>query len=511
MRRLWKKPEIESQIKLNFPSISEIRLHSAVFDEEKEILDLEFLVDDKIENQKELLEFLKEKFNCKVDLKLTKSYFDEDFLERKIQKYFALENGFLKNKISRDDYAFDYLDGKHLITFLGDVNFCGYINTGVKQSLEKYLYRSFIGDFEVSSKVTRQVEEIKAEVATLQNRAVVVKDIKKFIGTAEGEMPAFICDVEGVYDRAILSGVVSNIVEKIKKDPKPFREGQKVNEKYYTFELADVSGRINCTIYPSISNNDKIQLLDGKEIVASGKIRHGRMGEFELVAKNIAFCQIVTKEAPPSKFIKDEPMYYSTVFPSEVVLYQQENLLEEKKPLDLTKLMGKTIVVFDLETTGLSPIHDRIVEIGAVKIVDGEIIEKFSTLINPEVMMTEKNMSIHGITNEEVLDKPKIQEVMLDFYKFCYGSILCGHNIKGFDIPFIRENARRMEFDFFNPQIDTYEMAVRYVKGSKNNKLGSLCDFFGVNNMQAHRAYEDAIATGQVLMHMLSDIPEAVI
>ncbi|MEG1520751.1 MAG: 3'-5' exonuclease, partial [Clostridia bacterium] len=118
---------------------------------------------------------------------------------------------------------------------------------------------------------------------------------------------------------------------------------------------------------------------------------------------------------------------------------------------------------------------------------------------------------IHGISNEDVKLSPVIDDVILDFYKFCHGAILCGHNSKNFDIPFIRESARKLQFDFLNEKIDTLELAIAYVKGVRNNQLGTLCAHFGIDNERAHRAYQDAIATGQLLIRILSEIPDAII
>ncbi|MEG1805075.1 MAG: exonuclease domain-containing protein [Clostridia bacterium] len=514
MRKSLEKPKIEGLLKAAFPQIGKIRLHSARYDicenkDDNEFV-FEFLIADAIDGdvESEIQRFLEQEFKAKASVKFVKSYFDEDFLERKFAKYFSENNGFLQNKIKRDSYEISREDDKIIITFLGDVNFCGYVESGIKESLEKYLYRSFIDDFEVRAKVDRETEEIKVETTYKPSRAVEVAKLKKYIGQEEGDTPAFICDIEAEYDRAILCGVVSNIAEKIKKNPVQIGKNL-INEKYYTFELKDVSGSIGCLIFPSVSNNDKVKRLEGKEVVVCGRIKMGRLGEFQMMAKSITLCEIKTKTPPPNKLEKDEPMYYSKIFPEEVVVYEQDNMLEQRKADDLTKLQGKTIVVFDLETTGISPITDKIVEIGAVKLVDGKFTEKFSTLVNPEVMMSETNMKIHGISNEDVKLSPVIDDVILDFYKFCHGAILCGHNSKNFDIPFIRESARKLQFDFLNEKIDTLELAIAYVKGVRNNQLGTLCAHFGINNERAHRAYQDAIATGQLLIRILSEIPEA--
>lgn len=510
MKKSIEKPKIETLIEKKFPTYEDIRLHSVEYFLEKNIFAFEFLVKENNIDQEALTEFLKQQFNADAKVKITKSYFDEDFLELKVAKFFQQDKEIFQNNFNRDIYEVHYEDDLIVITFLGDIHFCGYIQGGVAQSLEKYLYRSFVENFEVRTKVDREAEEIKVETIHVPLRALEVTDLKPFIGKPEGDMPAFICDIDKEYDRAVICGLISKVEEKVKKNPNTNGK-RKTNEKYYTFELADASGKVSCLIFPSLANHDKVKTLDGKEVVCTGRIKAGRFGEFQMMVQTVTLCKILTTEPPKSKLEKDEPMYYSKVFPTEVVVYEQSNLLEGKKEFDVSKLQGKTIVVFDLETTGLNPSKDRIVEIGAVKLVDGKFTEKFSTLINPEVTMSEKNMKIHGISNEEVRYCPVIDDVILDFYKFSYGAILCGHNINGFDVPFLKENARRFGFDFLNPRIDTLDLASRFVKGARNNQLGSLCTHFGIQNERAHRAYEDAIATGQLLIRILSEIPQATI
>ncbi len=510
MKKLWSKPELESLLIGRFAELKDVRVHSCSFSKSTGIVDLEILVQEKLESDVELIKFLEDLTKTEVKVKCIKNHFDEDFLSIKILKYFQEDNGFLRNKISAKDFKIEQNGKECIVTFLGDVNFCGYINVGVVEPLEMYLYRSFIMDFKVTTFVDREVEEVKAETVHKASRAVKVDKLEPFMGKPEGDTPAFICDIDGEYDRGIVCGIVTNLEEKTKKNPKQIGK-RKINWKYYTFDLTDMSGKVGCMAFPSLAMNKKMEMIEGMQVVVAGQIKAGRMGEFMVMARTITFCHILTTDGPPNKLLKDEPLYYDTVKPEPVVVYKQDNILESAKVDDVTKLMGKTIVVFDIETTGLSPIHNRIVELGAVKIVDGVITDKFSSLVNPEVMMDQRNMSIHGITNEAVRNSPKIDKVIVDFYKFSYGSILCGHNSKGFDIPFIRENAKKVGFDFFNKQIDTLELAIRYVKGTSNNKLGTLCQHFGIVNEKAHRAYEDAIATGQLLIRMLSEIEEMII
>ena len=100
-------------------------------------------------------------------------------------------------------------------------------------------------------------------------------------------------------------------------------------------------------------------------------------------------------------------------------------------------------VIFDLETTGLYPDSDAIIEISALKVEDGEIIDEFSTLVNPCIHIPFDASSVNGIVDDMVKDAPKIEEALKDFIAFVGNNVLMGHNIKRFDLPFIQRDAVR--------------------------------------------------------------------
>ena len=138
-------------------------------------------------------------------------------------------------------------------------------------------------------------------------------------------------------------------------------------------------------------------------------------------------------------------------------------------------LQNNSIVVFDLETTGLNPYNgDKMIEIGAVKIVNGAIVEKFQSYIDPEMKIPEDSIKIHHITQDQVIGKPKAQQVLQDFYKFTRGCILSGYNVD-FDLGFLRKQGKESRYNFDNPTLDVYkDLAQKYIKGGvKNYKLSA--------------------------------------
>ena len=166
------------------------------------------------------------------------------------------------------------------------------------------------------------------------------------------------------------------------------------------------------------------------------------------------------------------------------------------------ELMENTYVVLDLETTGFDHMSNGITEIGAVKLVDGKMVEEFSTLIKPDYPITEENASVTGITEDMVKDAPKINLVVPDFMKFIEGSVLVGHNILDFDIKFLRRFCGGLEYEIKNPILDTLDLARQTLPRLRKHDLHTLADHFGIT-FQHHRATPDAYTTAEVMIEML--------
>lgn len=160
-----------------------------------------------------------------------------------------------------------------------------------------------------------------------------------------------------------------------------------------------------------------------------------------------------------------------------------------------------TYVVFDIETTGLSSINDKITEIGAVKVKDGIIIDRFSQLINPEKLIPDVVAELTGITNELVQNEPTIEVVIKDFYEFIKDSVLVAHNAK-FDISFIRRELQMNGLIFDFPILDTLVMSRALMPELKRFNLGTLCKKMGISLIGAHRAVNDAEATAELFIKL---------
>ncbi|MEW9033469.1 MAG: PolC-type DNA polymerase III, partial [Planifilum fimeticola] len=168
-------------------------------------------------------------------------------------------------------------------------------------------------------------------------------------------------------------------------------------------------------------------------------------------------------------------------------------------------LQEDTYVVFDVETTGLSAVHDTIIELAAVKVRGGEIVDRFSSFANPRRKLTSTITELTGITDEMLEGAPEVGEVLQRFLDFVGDSVLVAHNAR-FDMGFLQMGVQRLGLDSItNPVIDTLEMARSLYTGLKNYRLNTLCKHFGIELKQHHRAIHDAEATGHLLWKMVED------
>lgn len=168
-------------------------------------------------------------------------------------------------------------------------------------------------------------------------------------------------------------------------------------------------------------------------------------------------------------------------------------MIERKKGKRLNKYVAD-YVVFDLETTGINPDRDVIIEISAIKVSGNQAVEEFSTLVNPERHIPKGATAVNGITDEMVADAPNIREAIELFLDFIGDSILVGHNIHTFDMNFAYD-AAYMELgrEIRNDYIDTLYMARQCLPELAHHKLTDVSEHFCIETEGAHRALCDCI------------------
>lgn len=188
------------------------------------------------------------------------------------------------------------------------------------------------------------------------------------------------------------------------------------------------------------------------------------------------------------------------------VLYGVEGYLTEdnKDAIENAndKSLSQEFVVFDLETTGFSNINDKITEIGAVKIRDFEIVDRFSELVNPEKDISYRVQELTGITNEMVKDKPTIEEILPKFMEFVGDDVLVAHNAD-FDTEFIMQKCKEQGLEYKNKKVDTLMLARIMLPNLKRYKLDKVAKEVGVQLLNHHRAVDDAEATANIFIKFL--------
>ncbi|CAM5570195.1 DNA polymerase III PolC-type OS=Lysinibacillus sphaericus OX=1421 GN=polC PE=3 SV=1 [Lysinibacillus sphaericus] len=195
------------------------------------------------------------------------------------------------------------------------------------------------------------------------------------------------------------------------------------------------------------------------------------------------------------------------------IIYGLEaNLVDDGVPIAYASehraLDDATYVVFDVETTGLSTAYDTIIELAAVKIKGGHVIDKYESFANPHHALSATTIELTGITDEMVRNAPEVEQVIHEFHAFIEDAIVVAHNAS-FDMGFLYTGYKKYGLeDTIHPVIDTLELARLLHPTMKNHRLNTLCKKFGIELTQHHRAIYDTEATGYLLLHLLKEADE---
>ena len=165
--------------------------------------------------------------------------------------------------------------------------------------------------------------------------------------------------------------------------------------------------------------------------------------------------------------------------------------------------LDETYVVFDIETTGFSPVNNKIIEIGAVKVTNGEIVDRFSTFVNPEVPIPFEIEKLTNINDSMVMEADTIETVLPQFMEFIDGTILVAHNAN-FDVSFIRENCKRQDIDFDYTYVDTVAIARTLLTGQAKYTLDAVAKTLGISLDNHHRAVDDAECTAEIFVKFIA-------
>ncbi len=369
---------------------------------------------------------------------------------------------------------------------------------GALTKLSEHLSTLFCSDFVASTEV-KEIEETASllkeevfaeELQKIEHRTIKVENVIVIDDINMGDLAQYIEDITP--GAITVCGKIIDIKEKQTKGEKP--------KPFFIINIDDTTGKTSGLYFSKKSTCDKIrQLAVGDAIIARGNLGEYN-GKPSFTIDKINKCTFPENFVKKERYKKSAPKHYKTVFPAPAKTIKVKSVFElnEKLPSELT---DKTFVVFDLETTGLDFMNNGITEIGAVKLVNGNITEEFTSLVKPDYKITEENVAITGITEEMVKDAPKISAVLPDFMKFIDGAVLVAHNAD-FDTKFIKRFANAEDYQLKNEILDTLEIARRTLPRLRRHDLHTLAEHFDIV-FHHHRALSDAYATAEIFIELM--------
>ena len=435
-------------------------------------------------------------------IRYRKTISEEDYILQCLHEFLYRESPLLYPKLKDAEIliAFEYNTVKITIPHLPSDVYGFMVQNGFGEKIENALDCNVMESVEVElgrregssvsstavrrRKKTKEIESIKTvDVTVSENVVGAVARKPLYIKTALG----------GEKDTQTVCGTVKDLTKKTSK----------LKQKdFYLFRIDDTTGSIAAKYFPRDAEKSALfeqKIQNGCQIVAEGPVRMDQYShELSLTVYRLALCQIDFATIDTEvKYLSAEDDYV-TVRPEAYCDEEQTLMFQEDGPLP--ELLRGDVVVFDLETTGIKSTSDRIIEIGAVKLRDGVMIETFSTLINPEMPIPAEASGVNHIYDKDVEHAPVLGDVIGDFYKFTRGALMVAHNAS-FDMGFITYYGKEHRYLFDNPVADTLQMARERLRRSKYN-LESLCKDFKIEIGNAHRATYDAVATAKVLKQL---------
>ena len=385
----------------------------------------------------------------------------------------------------------------------------------ILDEVSRYLSSGFCGTFYGNVRIVEKdnakeealLEEIPEEEESIVNeiRRFPIRDFAKIDGADEiPKFATYIADHASEQAPFAVCGTLVHIEEKqyVKHNEKTGADEERTR---FALAVADGTATLRTTYFPKKATIDKVRELKAGDSVVLLGANDEYKGNFYFKAQKINYGAPPENFEPVARKSKPVPKFYHTVFPEEYVDYTQTGLLgNTDKPDDLK---NNVFVVFDLETTGLNnqPAMgrmDKIIEIGAVKIVNGEIVEKFSTFIACEERLSGEIIRLTGITDDMLVGAPKIEDAIADFFKFTDGAYLVGHNVT-FDYRFIQYYGEQNGYNFDQKQFDTLTLAQELLRGKiAKYDLKTVANYYGFE-FTHHRAFADASVTAKIFMEFI--------
>ena len=478
------------------------------------------LVTDKAYTEQELhlAEIITRKYTpegIKASVKIIKRTPDKETLRAKIYAYVCMKFPAAAAFLNEEHIGVEMLSsGAHFYFDIASGEQSLFTSANVLDTVSAYLQSVYCGSFYGNVRIVEK-EEPKAdlldelpeteEAETVEIRRFPIREFAKLDGADETPKSAvYIADhlkVDGQYH---VCGTVTYIEEKFYTKHNE-KTGEDVEKSRFSLSITDGTGGLRTTYFPKKATLEKTRSLKiGDKIVITGENEEYN-GHVGFKASKINYGMQPENFVPVARKSKPVPKFYHAVRPEPYVDFEQAGFFDSfDKPDDLK---NHTFVVFDLETTGLNnnPAMgrmDKIIEIGAVKIVNGELAEKFTSFVACKERLSKEIIDLTGIVDEDLVGAPEIEQVIADFFKFADGAYLVGHNVT-FDYRFIQYYGEQNGYMFDQKQFDTMTLAQELLRGVlPNYKLNSLADYYGFT-FNHHRAFDDACVTAKIFIELM--------
>lgn len=464
--------------------------------------------------------------DCKIKLNFTKNFLSGGTIRRFLRVYLKSNYVSIKYSIKSIEENNDifyvvlqiakqqqvYINSQKILTTIGDALKDRFMHTFVVRAE----YADNMLDF---SKLEEEEEESpeKKQIHVTEKQVIIGSEIKQDadyirdsrVPGSKATICGYIRELKTLWTKPkIQEGQnAKDVIEYFKHDVPKAERLEAGQRPYFRFKLQDFTGEIQVAAYPKHNQQNNLDgITEGATIIVSGIVQEDNYFGTYLRADNLSICQLPEIWEEQIDY-KKEKFFYEFVEPQDMTYTNQVGLFSMfDTPQVAPYLRDNEIVVFDFETTGLNAYEgDRIVEIGAVKVINGAIVQSFRTLVNPEIHIPESSSAVHKIFDKDVIGAPTIDKALQDFYKFTRGAILVGYNVS-FDYSFLMTQGKACRYNFDNQTYDCLELARKSIKGLKNYKLGTIAKQLGVSLENAHSALADTIATAEVFIKLADNI-----
>ncbi len=379
--------------------------------------------------------------------------------EKKEKKRMPLKRSDAPDVIYGRDFDDDTIPIKDIVDEIGEVTIRGKITEAEGRELrnDKYIYTFAVTDFTdtISSKIFCWADQAEEFVPALKpGEFVKIKGIAKF-------------------DEYVGELMVSSIA------------GIKKIKDFTTIRMdTSYKKRVELHCHTKMSDSDGVSY-------AKDLIKRARKWDMPAIAITDHGC---VQAFPEAKHTTDKLEGIKVLYGVEAYIVDD---LTDTVVNDMGQSLRDDFVVFDIETTGFSPIKNKIIEIGAVKVSDGKICDRFSCFVNPHSPIPFEIERLTGINDDMVADAEDIEIVLPKFLEFCKGCVLVAHNAS-FDMSFIKENMKRQEIVQELTSVDTVAISRALLTDMAKHTLDSISKKLNISLENHHRAVDDAEATAQI-------------